>query len=116
MESREGTVTPGEGIELGLSTFASEEDAARVVRALVEEGLAACGTILPGARSVYQWKGGIEESPEVVVLFKLAAANREAFALRLAELHPYQVPEIVFLGPSGVSGPYRAWVLGGAED
>ncbi len=36
-----------------LATFGSEEDAARVVRILVEEKLAACGTMIPGARSIY---------------------------------------------------------------
>ena len=39
---------------LAFTTFAREEDAARVVRALVEERLIACGNLLPGARSLYR--------------------------------------------------------------
>ena len=34
-----------------LTTLATEEDARRLVTALVGERLVACGTLLPGARS-----------------------------------------------------------------
>ena len=44
-----------------FTTFAKEEDAAKVVRALVEERLAACGSILPNARSLYRWEGKIAD-------------------------------------------------------
>ena len=49
-------------IRLILTTFANEEDAAKAVHTLVEENVAACGTILPGARSIYRWKDAIEDS------------------------------------------------------
>ena len=42
-------------IRLIFTTFANAEDAAKAVRTLVEENVAACGTILPGARSIYRW-------------------------------------------------------------
>ena len=65
---------------LVFSTFASEEDAARAVRALVAERLAACGTLLPGARSLYLWQGAVADEREVVVLraveFGSEAAHR----------------------------------------
>ena len=40
-----------------FSSCDSEEQAGRIARALVEQRLAACVNILPGARSVYRWKG-----------------------------------------------------------
>lgn len=95
-------------IHLILTTFGSEEDAARIVRTLVEEKLAACGTLLPGARSIYAWQGKIEDSAEVVVLFKTSRAPD--LAARLKELHPYETPEIVTLEPSALSAEYAAWV------
>ncbi len=98
-------------IRIALTTFPNQSAAANAVRTLVSDGLAACGTILPGAQSIYQWQGKIEESNEVVVIFKLAAAETDAFSCRLKELHPYDVPELVFLKPEAVDPAYERWVL-----
>jgi len=97
-------------IRIVLSTFPDEEAAAKAVRTLVSENLAACGTLLPGARSIYRWEGKIEDAREVVVIFKISAANEQRFAGRLLELHPYDVPEIVSWIPSHVHEAYAKWV------
>ncbi|MCX6971333.1 MAG: divalent-cation tolerance protein CutA [Verrucomicrobia bacterium] len=97
-------------IRIVLSTFADGDSAARVVRQLVSEKLAACGTIIPGARSIYSWKGAVEDSAEVLVIFKIAAANEEKFIGRLGELHPYDVPEIVLFAPEKWNEAYGQWV------
>lgn len=98
-------------IRIALTTFPDESAATNAVRTLVSDGLAACGTILPGAQSIYRWQGKIEESNEVVVIFKLAAAQADAFSCRLKELHPYDVPELVFLKPGALDPSYERWVL-----
>ncbi|MEI6033877.1 MAG: divalent-cation tolerance protein CutA [Verrucomicrobiae bacterium] len=98
-------------IRIALTTFPEEEAAEQAARTLVTENLAACGTILPGARSIYRWEGKIEDSREVVVLFKIDAANQDRFEARLLELHPYDVPEMVFLLPSHVHAPYAQWIV-----
>ncbi len=99
-------------IRLVLTTFANSEDAATAVRKLVEEKLAACGTIVPGARSIYLWKGGMEDTAEAVVFFKTTTEKLPALEVRLRELHPYETPEIIALEPTGVSTAYAAWVTG----
>jgi periplasmic divalent cation tolerance protein len=60
-----------------LSTCESEEQAAQVARHLVEHRLAACVNILPGARSIYRWKGAIEEAGELLLVIK---SRRDLFA------------------------------------
>ena len=60
-------------IRLILSSFSDEEAARVVVRQLLEERLIACGTLVPGARSLYWWQGKIEESGEVLTLLKTEA-------------------------------------------
>src|SRR5438093_502015 len=55
---------------LVFTSFANEEDGARIVRALVEERLIACGNLLPGARSIYRWKEGVADEGEVVAILK----------------------------------------------
>jgi periplasmic divalent cation tolerance protein len=98
-------------IRLVLTTFASAEDAAKVVHTLVEERLAACGTILPGARSIYRWKNAIEDTGESLVLIKTTAEKFPDLERRLCAIHPYETPEIVSLDPAATSSAYGAWVI-----
>jgi len=98
-------------IRLVLTTFSSMEDAARVVRTLVEEKLAACGTMVPGARSIYFWEGKIEDSQEICVTLKTPVEKAAQLEARLRALHPYETPEIIALDPAAVSGDYAAWVM-----
>jgi len=53
-----------------LTTLASEADARALVTALLADRLIACGTLLPGGRSLYRWQGKMTEEAEVVVLLK----------------------------------------------
>lgn len=103
-------------LRLVVSTFASEEDAAAAVRVLVTERLAACGTILPGALSIYRWKGVVEEAREVVVILKTTSAAEESLRRRLEEIHPYETPEILTLHPADVSPAYAAWAAAQVGD
>ena len=102
-------------LRLILTTFGDEEAASAVVRQLLEERLVACGTLVPGARSLYWWQGKIEESSELAVLLKTESGAAPRCMERLAELHPYDVPEIILLDPESVSAPYTAWVKGALE-
>ena len=95
---------------LVFSTFATEEDAARVVRALVEERLIACGNLLPGARSLYRWKGAVADEREVVVLMKTRKQDWTALLSRLHELHPYEVPECIAVRLAAGAPKYLAWL------
>jgi periplasmic divalent cation tolerance protein len=92
------------------ATFASDEEAGRIARALVEERLAACANILGACRSIYRWKGAIEEGEEIAALFKTRADLAEALIARLAELHSYDVPAAV-VWPISIALPaYSGWV------
>jgi periplasmic divalent cation tolerance protein len=97
-------------VRLIFTTFANSDDAAAAIRQLVEERLAACGTILPGARSIYMWKGEIEDAQESMVIFKTTAETFPIFETRLKELHPYETPEVVAVDPDKVSPDYAAWM------
>jgi periplasmic divalent cation tolerance protein len=99
-------------IRVVLTTFANAEDAAKAVRILVDEHIIACGTILPGARSIYRWKDAIEDSAESVVLLKTSANQFEALVERLRAIHSYETPEIIALDPVAVSKDYADWVIG----
>ena len=90
--------------------FASAEEAERIGRAVVEERLAACINILPPIRSIYRWKGAIEEANEVAAILKTTAASADALITRVAALHSYDVPCIVTWPIDKILGSYTEWV------
>jgi periplasmic divalent cation tolerance protein len=93
-----------------LSTCADAAEAESLARRLVEKRLAACVNILPGGRSIYRWRGAIEESPECLLLIK---SRRELFdQLRgeIERLHSYEVPEVVVLAIAEGSAAYLNWL------
>lgn len=95
---------------LVFCTFPDADTAAAVTKILVGEKLVACGTILPGARSIYEWEGKLEDASEVLVLFKTAGPAYAKLEKRLLKLHPYDMPEILAVEAGGVSKAYAAWV------
>jgi periplasmic divalent cation tolerance protein len=94
-----------------VTTLPDEATAADIVRQLVSEKIAACGTILPGARSIYNWKGSVEEANEVVVIFKIPKANFSSFEKELREIHPYEIPEIAAFDPAAVCHAYADSIM-----
>ena len=95
---------------LVFCTFPDADTAAAVTKTLVGEKLVACGTILPGARSIYEWEGKMEDASEVLVLFKTASPAYAKLEKRLLKLHPYDMPEIVAIEAGATSKAYAAWV------
>jgi periplasmic divalent cation tolerance protein len=93
-----------------LVTAPSAETAADVARALVEEGLAACGNVVPGLRSIYRWRGQVHDEAEALLVLKTERRLLEALKARLPALHPYQVPELLALPVEGGLAPYLEWI------
>jgi len=97
-------------ILLALSTFPDAETARRISNQLVTEKFAACANILPAIESIYRWKENIETGSEILVLFKLSEHRQSAFQEKLRSLHPYEVPEIIFVPVSTGLPEYVRWV------
>jgi periplasmic divalent cation tolerance protein len=102
-------------VRVVLVTCPSADTAASLARALVEEGLAACGNLVPGVRSIYRWEGKVVDEPEVLLVLKTTAARFEALRARVVALHPYEVPEVVSLAVEAGHAPYLAWVEAGTR-
>ena len=100
-------------IRIVLTTTANPEEAAQLGRALVEERLAACATLIPAAQSIYRWEGQIESAPETLLLLKTGPDQLAALEARLHELHSYQTPEFLVLGVEAASQPYLDWLHSG---
>ncbi len=94
------------------STFPSPEKAAEIIRTLVEEGLAACGNIIPAVRSIYRWQGAVHDDSESLAIIKTARARFDDLARRLVQLHPYELPEAIAVPVAAGHPPYLTWVTG----
>ena len=95
---------------MAVTTTADEQSAVALARELVERRIVACVNILPRVRSVYRWKGNIEEEVECVLLMKTGAERYEALEAALDELHAYEVPELIVLPIEGGSDAYLGWI------
>ncbi len=95
---------------LVLVTAPDLKTARRLARAALGQRLAACANLIPGLESHYWWRGKIESSREVLLLFKTRAALlRKLEQLILAE-HPYDTPELVVLPLAAGTERYLAWL------
>ncbi len=93
-----------------LSTAGSDEEARRIAVHLVEKRVAACVNIVPGVRSIYRWKGIVEESTELILLIKTRRALLRVLETELRAVHSYEVPEIVALPIVDGLEQYIEWI------
>ena len=91
-------------------TASSEDEAATIGRALVEEKLAACVNMVKDIRSIYSWQGKIEDEKEVLMIVKTRAALFNALKAKVLSMHSYSVPEIIALRIVDGSEEYLKWL------
>lgn len=106
-------------VRVVLVTLPDQEAAEAMVGRLVEEGVVACGNIVPGITSIYRWQGAVERATEALVLFKTTGPGAERLMRRVPELHPYEVPEVLVLPVDAGHQPYVDWIadtVGGDEE
>jgi periplasmic divalent cation tolerance protein len=91
-------------------TASSEEEAAKIARALVEARLAGCVNIIKNIRSIYSWQGKIEDEPEVLMIVKTQKSLFDSLTKKVEELHSYTLPEIIVLPIVEGSKDYLKWL------
>jgi periplasmic divalent cation tolerance protein len=89
---------------------APREMAEAIAKAFVTQKLAACAQIINPIRSIYWWKGKIEEEREALLLLKTKAALTEKIKNKLKEVHPYEVPELTIIPIQDGYAPYLSWI------
>ncbi|WP_067732205.1 divalent-cation tolerance protein CutA [Novosphingobium naphthalenivorans] len=100
------------GAALIWCPFPDEDAALAAIHALLDEGLIACGNVLPGMTSVFVWNGEKDTARETGALLKTHADLLDRAVLRLADLHPYDEPAVLGWHCDTAPPGTLAWLAG----
>lgn len=95
---------------LVITTMPDQAGAESLGRQLVEEKLAACVNIGGPVTSVYRWDGRLQRGTEVVLTIKTTLIRYPALQARIAEQHPYELPEVIAVPITAGLPEYLAWI------
>lgn len=94
-----------------LCTVPSEEVGVNIARTLLDERLVACVNIVPGVRSLYRYRGNLEDERELQLVIKTRRALYPRLEARIQELHPYEVCEVLLLEVGAGAEAYLGWIF-----
>src|SRR5919106_6773300 len=95
-----------------LTTMPDDSRADELARTLVIERLAACVNVHAPMSSTYRWKETVERKETVEheaerqLVIKTTRDRLPALEMRLRELHPYELPELIIVPIEGGSEAY----------
>jgi periplasmic divalent cation tolerance protein len=93
-----------------LVTAPNRKVARQLAKSALQARTAACANIISGIESHYWWKGRVESSAEVLVIFKTTKKNLRKLERLVLENHPYDMPEFVVLPLTGGNERYLNWL------
>ena len=93
-----------------VTTAPHRETLDKIGRALLKKRLVACLQIFGPIKSIYWWKGTLEEAEEWIGVMKTRRDLYEEVEKEIRALHPYKVPQIEALEALGVLPAYERWV------
>ncbi len=103
------------GCELAvILVTAPKGEGGRIARIVLESKQAACVNIT-SVRSMYWWKGKLEESDEDLLIIKTRRDTADKLVEKIREVHPYEVPEIIVFSPEKVHEAYLDWACMSVE-
>jgi periplasmic divalent cation tolerance protein len=103
--------TPGQNEFCEIQwTSGSLDEARRVSRQLVREGLAASAQIVPWVESIYLLDGQIVSTQESKIYLKALKRNYAAIEAIIRKNSSYQLPEITYVNIDGGSADYLQWI------
>ena len=103
-------------MNIAWTTTETREQAERLARLAVEEGLAACVQIEGPITSYYRWEGSVEKASEFRLTLKVLRKNTLALKTLVHRNHPYETPQWTVAGLADVGEKYREWAESSSED
>ena len=94
-----------------LTTMPDDARADELARTLVAERLAACVNVHGPMSSTYRWKETVEHEAERQLVIKTTRDRLAGLELRVRELHPYELPELIVVPVDSGSDEYLRWIF-----
>jgi len=91
-------------------TVPNKKEANKIASALIKDRLVACVNIVDNIKSVYRWKGKVENSKELLLIIKTKKSAVVKLIKKIKSLHSYTVPEIIAFPITGGNKEYLEWV------
>lgn len=95
---------------LVTTTTEARAEAEAIAERLVRGDLAACVQVLGPMTSIYRWEGEVARAEEWLVLAKTTAERWPQVETAIAEMHSYELPEIIALPIAAGSEAYLGWL------
>jgi periplasmic divalent cation tolerance protein len=93
-----------------LVTAPDADTARKIAKAALTQKLAACANIVPNLESHYWWQGKLEQSAEVLIIFKSTVKMQTALRDCVLANHPYETPEFITQPIDFGSDAYLTWI------
>ena len=93
-----------------LVTAGDRKNAFLISKLLTKNKLVACVNILPSIRSIYRWKGKIENAAEILMLIKTRKSNLSKLEKIIRQHHTYEIPEILTISLLSGEARYLHWL------
>ncbi len=91
-----------------ITNEVDKKNASKLANLLLREKLIPCVTF-KNIESCFWWEGNINQSKEVQLMIKCKKENVNNVCNKIAELHSYEIPEIIYF-PVSASKNYHQWV------
>ncbi len=95
-----------------VTTVAEEQDAERIVAALIASGLCGCVKRSSGVESTYFWQESWHTASEIEIRALSLPEHVLALAKVIVGAHAYETPEIIVRAVSLPYDPYAEWLVG----
>ncbi|PIU57632.1 MAG: divalent-cation tolerance protein CutA [Deltaproteobacteria bacterium CG07_land_8_20_14_0_80_38_7] len=91
-------------------TTNNKKEGQSLAKEMVKKRLAACVSILPNMRSIYEWDGEIQDEEEYLLIIKTTAERIEDLKYFISKNHSYEVPEFVVFESIDALPDYLDWI------
>jgi periplasmic divalent cation tolerance protein len=98
-----------------MSTVPNDEVRKGIALALLKKKLVPCVNIVANVRSIYTWKGKINDESELILIMKTRASLFDQVRDEVKSNHPYECPDIVALPIIAGYQPYLDWIAGNTK-
>jgi periplasmic divalent cation tolerance protein len=101
----------GEGVSQIQVSHSDRAALQEIVDRLLEQRLIACAQLIGPISSSFRWEGALQHEEEWLALLKTASNVVDDVLARVAQMHSYDVPEILVVHDLDGHHPYLQWVL-----